>query len=141
MCKHNCILGVFPDINSIHIYNDMHSLYGRAITRTGHKVSEIMVLTPESLAGFFGGYAAFEPGSRWLASAAQDPASRNALYEIGEYLKNRRGNGNLFVEISVEPSKEGLCQNHVVSVTNKHATTVRQVLPSCAVAALALGAL
>ncbi len=141
MCRQFCLLGAFPDINSIHIYNDMHALYGRAIDAKGKKVTEIMAMTPQVLAGFFGSAPAAVYGSEWIAKNSQDLKLIEDLYEIGQYLQNKRINGNLFAIVSVRPSKEGYCQMHRVLITNKHRTTVARELPSCVIAALALGAL
>lgn len=141
MCRQFCLLGAFPDINSIHVYNDMHGLYGRAIDKQGVKVAELMLMTPGVLAGFFGGPAAASFGVKWLAERMTEPGVGAQLREISSFLCNERQSANMFVIIHVEPSKEGLCQNHEVLVTNKHVTRARQILPSCAIAALALGAL
>lgn len=141
MCQQFCLLGAFPDIHSIHIYNDMHALYGRAIDAKGRKVTEIMAMTPGVLAGYFGGVAAATFGSEWIARNSADLKLVEDLYEIGQYLQNKRVNGNLFAIVSVAPCKSGYCQVHRVLITNKHRTTVARDLPSCVVAALALGAL
>lgn len=141
MARYHCLFGAFPDIHSVHIYNDMHGLYARAIDRQGRKVAEILNMTPGVLAAYFGGELAAPLGARWLAESMTEPTVSQQLREIGEYLSNRRQNGNLFVIVHVAPSPEGACQNHEVLVTNKHETRARLVLPSCAVAALAMGAL
>jgi hypothetical protein len=139
MHKYHCLLAALPDIHSIHIYNDMHCLYGRAITAQGMKVAELMTMTPSVLASYFGGIPAAETGALWLAEKAQEPAVYEQLKEIGAYLQNQRCQGNLFAIIHIRPSIDGACQNHEVLITNKHTTTARQFIPSCAIAALALG--
>lgn len=141
MCRQFCLLGAFPDIDSIHIYNDMHGLYGRAIDKRGIKVAELMLMTPGVLAGFFGGPAAAAFGVKWLADKMTEPGVSDQIKEISAFLCNERHDANMFIIIHVVPSKEGLCQNHEVLVTNKRVTLARQILPSCVIAALALGAL
>ena len=112
MHKYHCLLAALPDIHSIHIYNDMHCLYGRAITEQGMKVAELMTMTPSVLASYFGGIPAAETGALWLAEKAQEPAVYAQLKEIGAYLQNQRCQGNLFAIIHVRPSIDGACQNH-----------------------------